>query len=179
MALFWLAALVALFTGIADYGLSATIEDVGLGEYSLVLPLVAVVASTPGRAQLLLRILAGGLVAGTVMYALSDFTFRVLDGDEFLFEVQEITYGLYMSLLVAFVAARLTMPKPPSGWLVAAGGLALVLVFLSIAGGVWISAVVGLVQVAVLAPAGIRLRFEAGVVVTVVARSRSRSGSRS
>lgn len=168
LAIFWVAAVVAAIEGIRRFGLKDMIEDIGLGEYSLLLLLIAAVAGSLARTELLTRILALGLVAGTLVYAVSDASVRLFDASETFFDVQEITFGLYMSMLVAYVAARLLGGGELNRMWVAAGALALLLVFLTNARGVWISVVVGLAVVALLSPPGRRLRAGGAVAATAV-----------
>lgn len=167
LLVFWLAAAVAVVSGLLDYGLGDTLEDIGLGEYSILLPLTVAVASSPERAILLAKILVGGLIAGTCVYGVSDLSVRLFGAEGTFFDVQEITFGLYMSLLVAFVGGRIAAAAPTSRLVIACAGAAMVLVFLSNARGVWISVGVGLATITAFAPAGRRLRFGVGSVVAI------------
>ncbi len=159
LAIFWVAAAVAAVQGIRGYGVGAMIEDIGLGEYSLLLPVVAVVATSPARTELLTKVLVWGLMGGTVVYAISDLSVRILGAEGTFFDVPEITFGLYMSMLVGYVAAQLGGARRPPRYVVAFGALALVLVFLTNARGVWFGLIACLATVALLQPPGRRLRF--------------------
>lgn len=167
LAFFWLTALIAFVEGVRNYGLSGTLEDVGLGEYSLLIPLIAVVASSPERLRLLTRVLVAGLIAGTIVYAINSTSIRIFGAGGQILELQDITFGLYMAMLVGFVGGRFAAFGRAPQALAAAGAMALVFIFLTNARGVWISVVVALAAVAVLGPAGRRVRFGAGAVVAV------------
>lgn len=150
LGLLWLAGAVAALRGLADYGASSTIHDVGLVEYSIFVPLTAVLVDSREKARFLLRFLvvAGG-VAGA-LYAVVLF----LANESALGPRHNPTsaVGLYLALLVLPVVALLAHRRRVPRWLVAAAALCLLLTALGSARSVLLALVVSLAVLALLSP---------------------------
>jgi len=170
LVIYWIAGVIATVAGLSAEGISRTIEDVGLFEYSLILPVVAITATSAARLELIRGAVIAGAGLATIIYLASDLTTRVFDQDGPAFTVSALTFGLYMALLVAFVSSELAHERNPSRILVVLAALGLVLAFLTGVRAVWFGLFVGLTAVVVLAPPGRRFRW-AGITTLVVCAS--------
>jgi O-antigen ligase len=168
LTMFWVAGIVGIAQGIHEVGFTAMLEDVGLGEYSLLVPITVLVASSMRRVGLLTDALIWGAMAGTIVYTISDISTRFFDASGTFFDVQEITFGLYMSMLVAWVGAQLAGGQRVNRLQVAIAALALVEVFLTNARMVWVAIFVVVGVITLLTPRGERLRFGLRAIATVL-----------
>ena len=157
LAIFWVAGVIATVRGIAVEGLSNTLEDVGLFEYSLVLPVIAVVATSAARLDILRKALIGGSAVAIVLYFVSYMTVHFLS-DIVEYRAEALTYGTYMALFVTWTANELAHDRRPHPALLTIAAVGLVLIFLTSVRAVWIGTLFGLATVAVLAPSAARIR---------------------
>jgi hypothetical protein len=150
LGLLWLAGAVAAVRGLADYGASSTIRDIGLAEYSVFVPLVAVLVDTAGKGRFFLRFLAVAGGAAGAAYAVVLF----LANESALGPRQNPTsaVGLYLALLILPVAALLAHRRAVPRWVVAAAAACLLLTALGSARSVLLALLVSLVVLAVLSP---------------------------
>jgi O-antigen ligase len=178
LGVLWLAGAIAAVRGLAGHGVESTARDAGLVEYSLLVPLVAVLLDTEAKTRLVLRFL---VLAGTVAVAvyLPVLLFARHSGLGPGVNPSSAV-GLYLALVAlpvgALVAYRRPVPWPLVG--VAAG--AVLLMALGGAKGVLVALVAATITLAALAPrpvvtavaglatvgaaVGIALVFQAGEV---------------
>ena len=150
LGLFWLAGAIAAVRGVADYGLDSTIKDVGLVEYSLFLPLVALVADTRPRADTLLRVLSYAGLAATIIFAF--VFFFAPDTAIGVAENPTSAVGIYLALYVLPVTARLIFGERPRTWELVIGAAALVLMAFEAGRSVLVALAAALVVLVALSP---------------------------
>jgi O-antigen ligase len=144
-----------------------TLDDIGLIEYSILLVIVALVADSASRSELLTRALALGGIATLLVYGASEVAARTW-GDTSTVPVVRIAVGMYMSFYVVWVAARLLHRLPVAPVHLVLAALALVLTGTTQVRSAWVALGLALLAVAVLAPVRAR-RFlgSAGAVAAV------------
>ena len=161
----WLAGAVATLRGLHGSGLQSVLHDIGLVEYSVLVPLLAIVVDTRERALLFLRaLLYAGLGATLVAWVV--FVFfpgSVLGG----VHNPGSAVGIYMALFVVFFAARAFHGGPVRLPEIVVLELALVLMLLIAVKSIPIALAAALVCSLALLPAGRRLYALAATAAAV------------
>jgi hypothetical protein len=174
LALIWVVGLIATLRGLRDYSLDFVENDVGLVDYTLILPLLALLAVDRKRYEALFSVLVACGFAGLATFFVVYTSDQISGHSDTLLTLQGSAAGLYMSLAVSWVAARLVNRVPTPWWLIATIPVGLILMGLTSQRSVWMVAILSLGTVAVLAmPPAWRLRAAlaaaAMLVVTFVA----------
>lgn len=158
LVVIWIVGVIATIRGLHSYGLTLVSDDVGLFDYTLLLPILALVLSDRYRHEALFNALVACGFAGMVMFSLAYGADQITGESNTLFTLQGSAAGLYMSFAVVWIAARLVNGVPTSRWSIALVPVGLVLMGLTTQRSVWMVAILSLGAVVVAAPAGIRLR---------------------
>jgi MFS family permease len=155
LGLYWLGGVIAVARGIHGFGLSQTLQDVGLFEYSGVLVVVAVVVTDRRRLRWLMRFLVAGGIAALVLFTLATAVPEPLPPWRWATQGSAAS-GIYLALFTCWVAGRAVQGLKVRRWEWPLVLLAIVLMALTYARGVWVAA---FVAVAVLVPlAAVRRR---------------------
>ena len=148
----WLVGTVAAIRGLQDWGFSLVLHDIGLVEYSVIVPLLALVVANRQQLLWLVKVLAlGGLLAVL-------FKCRPLDPEEWGLGADlgliEVASGMYIGMYVAWVISRVAAGLDVARWhyLVAVLGVAFVVIGASRAA--WLGLLAALVIALILAPQG-------------------------
>jgi O-antigen ligase len=168
---FWLAALIAVVRGLEDFGVGMTLNDIGLAEYSILLPIIVLAADSRDRVEALNRLLAYGGMATVLVFGVSDVVDRVSDGALVLVPFVGEAAGMYMSFYVVWVAARLLRRLPLARAHLLVAPVAIVLIGMTDKRTSWIALGAGLLAVAALAPTWRRRAVGIGVSAAVLAFS--------
>ena len=173
LAIIWLAGAYAAYRGFSDYTFSLVKNDIGLIDYSLVLPLFALVAFDRERYRGMFAALVACGFVGIVTFVVTFSVDNITNTADSLIALQGQAAGLYMSFAIVWIVARLVNGVPTPTWLVALAPIGLVLMSLTSQRSVLLIAVLSLGGVVLLAPRGrfVRSAVATGVVfaVTVVA----------
>ena len=169
LVVLWIAGAVAVFRGLGDFGASFTVDDVGLVEYSVLLPIVALVVSSTDRLEVLSRALVIGAIGGIVVFGVSDVAARIWGYAGNVVPLQGLASGLYMVLFVVWIASQLVHRQAFKWPHLALGGVAMVLIVLTATRSVWVAWIASLTVIALLAPPGRRLKSAIAVVLAVAA----------
>jgi O-antigen ligase len=171
LGILWISAAIALARGLANFPPSDLVYDARLFEYSLLLPIVVLAVDTRERAQLVLKALVLGAMAGTIAFGLTAITARVFDTTAWLSDVegQIGMAGLYAGIFLTWIVARLAAGIRPSRVELVVGCLGVVLVGLTSKRGVWFAILATLPLVAATAAPGRRLRLALASVLAVIA----------
>lgn len=161
------AGLIATARGLLGEGLELTIEDVGLFEYALVLPLVALIATSIERVDLLIRAILLGAGVATVIYFVSQILIRAFD--EASIAPEAVANGIFMVALAAWVWAQFGQGRRPHPALSGLAAIAVVLAILTNVRAIWIGILAAAVVSILLAPAERRLRFALGSIAALAA----------
>ena len=166
LLLFWLAGAVATLTGLADFGLRRVVRDIGLVEYSVLLPIVAVVVDTRARARELLQWLIWTGIAAAIAFALVFW----LDpyGGLGLTVNPAAAVAIYISLVALPVLARLGTGLEVRRVELVATAAGLVLMTLAVTRSALVALFAAAFVLAVLAPSGFRLRSLAVAAAAVL-----------
>lgn len=155
LALLWLFGAIASLRGLADWGFSLVLHDIGLVEYSLVLPIVALLVASREELAWLVRALALSGLLAIVVQALALWTPLQWDvGGEL--GLVAVASGMYISIYVAWVIARRAAGATLPWWQYAIATLGVALVVIGLARAAWLGLLVAVVVAAALAPAGRR-----------------------
>ena len=165
LLVFWVIGAYALLRGLADYSLKLVSYDVAMAEYSLLIPLIALVADTRRRLHWVLGAIAGGGVASVLLSIPDIWVGDAIWALDRASPAPALT--LYLTLLVVWVGVRLTQRIRTSPWLIAAGFAALTLIAVEQRRSAWLAVIAAAVVAAALAPAGRRL-VSGGVVVVAI-----------
>lgn len=152
LALFLAVGLIATVRGLSEFGFSMVSEDVGLAVYSLVLPLLTLVVVDRRRHEALFAVLVACGFAAMGFFAITYSIDQITGSANQLITLQGFAAGLYMSLGVAWIAARVVNGVPTPRWLIAMAPAGLVLMTLTSQRSVWLVAIFSLGVVVVLAP---------------------------
>lgn len=138
LAVFWLLGSIAAVRGLEAYGLSMVIEDVGLLEYSVLLPLVVLIARDRRRLRMLGVAVLIGAVACTALLLVSSVGQRA--GFELPITVlgPAGASGLYISFFVIWVGARALHGVAVPPWQLSVAGLGLLLMWATNTRTVWL-----------------------------------------
>jgi O-Antigen ligase len=162
---FWILGVIAAVRGLSGYGISPTLEDIGLLEYSVLLPIVIVLAAgSRGRSEFLVRALVIGGLAALLCFGVSNLAARQGVATPSLVAVGGMASAMYIAFFVSWVAARATggVRVSPVHWVLVP--LALVAIGLTDQRGAWLALVLSVGVVAILAP-GWKRRLVALVAV--------------
>ena len=156
LALLWVAGTVAALRGLGQHGFRDVIQDIGLVEYSIFLPIVAVVVDTRERLLALMRVLmAAGIAAAFAFAVVANAAPGGALGTE---HNPTAAVGIYLSLAMLIVAARFTHAFRVHPLLLGAAAAAAVLMSVTVTRGVTVAALTALVVLVALAPRGQRVR---------------------
>jgi hypothetical protein len=162
----WLAGVIASARGLATFGLHAITHDVGLVEYSLVIPLVAVLVDSRRRADLLARTLVVAGICAAVTFAAGFFFLRGTWLNPGLLVLSAVT--MYLSTVVLFPVARLLFLGSARTVALVGAGAACVLTALTVVRGAFVALLMAAIVLILLAP---RRRRAFAVLVGAIAVS--------
>ena len=152
----WLVGAVAAIRGLQDWGFSLVLHDIGLVEYSVIVPLLALVVANRQQLLWLVNVLALGGLLAVLVQVLNYWTPEEweLGADLGLIEVAS---GMYIGIYVAWVISRVAAGLDVARWhyLVAVLGVAFVVIGASRAA--WLGLLAALVIALILAPRDTRL----------------------
>jgi hypothetical protein len=166
LILIWVVAAIATVRGLRDYGLDMVTHDVGLADYTLLLPILALVVLDRTRYEAMFKVLVACGFAGIVGFVVVFTSDQISGHANTLYNLQGSAAGLYMSFAVCWVAARVVNGVPTSRYLTALVPVGLVLMGLTGQRSTWMIALLSLAAVVMLAPRDRRLR--SGLVLTVL-----------
>jgi O-antigen ligase len=152
----WLFGAIAAVRGLSGWGFSKTLEDIGLVEYSVLIPLLSLTVRDRFDLAWLSRIVAMGGVLAIIVQAAE--LWAPLSWDlEGRLELIEVASGMYVGVFAAWVAARVAAGVRPAAWqyLVLVLGVGLTIAAASRAA--WVGMLVGFAVVVAVAPSGRRL----------------------
>lgn len=162
LAVIWLAGAWATARGVRDYSFSFVSDDIGLLDYSLLLPLFAMVVFDRERHRAMFSVLVACGFAGIAGFTATFVADQISGRADSLFALQGQAAGLYMALAASWIAVRLMHGVPTPRWLIALLPATVVLMGLTTQRSVWIIAFMSFGAAVLLAPA--RMRIRAGVV---------------
>ena len=155
LGLLWLGGAIAALRGLAQFGISSTLHDIGLVEYSIFVPLVAVAVDTREKGREALRILSYAGLAGTIVFA---FVFAFAPYSRIgVVDNPTAAVGIYLALYALPVAARLTFGERPGLLELAVAALGVVLMVFASGRSVLLALLVALAIIAVLSPRPLRV----------------------
>lgn len=154
----WVLGIIATLRGLSEFSLSLVSDDIGLFDYTLILPLLALVVWDRKRHEALFAVLVACGLAAMVTFVVVYAAAQITGEADTLLTLQGSAAGLYMSLAVSWIFARLVNGVPTSRWLAALVPIGLVLMALTSQRSVWAMAILALGAVAVLAPRTRRIR---------------------
>lgn len=170
LALIWAVGAIATLRGLSDFGFSLVKEDIGLVDYTLLLPLLALILTDRNRYEAMFAVLVacGFIAMGTFLVL---FTVDQISGRaDTILSVVPVSYGLYISIAVTWIAARISNGLRTPTWLALLVPAGLVLMNLTTVRSLWLVAIVSLGIVVVCSPRG-RILRAALVAFTVIAIS--------
>jgi O-antigen ligase/polysaccharide polymerase Wzy-like membrane protein len=126
---YWGIGAIAALRGISTFGLRRTTQDIGLVEYSIFVPLVAVVVDTPAKERILVRGLPWLGALATAVFAVVFFVAPY--GRLGIFHNPASASGIYLALVSIPVTAALAYGARVNVVLLAASVAALVLMSLT------------------------------------------------
>jgi O-antigen ligase len=148
----WLAGAIALARGLSEYGFTQTRWDVGLVEYSILLPLVALIANTEQRSEALVRALAAGGFCSVLIFGSYELTARTWGDSGTLLGMPQAGIGIGASFYLAWVASRWAHRQPTARIHLVLAPIAVLVVGLSETRGAWLAMFAALAVVGLLAP---------------------------
>lgn len=168
LAVIWVFGAFATVRGLADYSLDFVTEDIGLFDYTLLIPLVALVVTDRSRFEALYATLVACGFVGIAAFSIHFLSDHLANRVNYLWPLQGAPAGLYMSFAVIWVAARWVNGVRTPKWLIAVVPVGIVLMSLTTQRSVWLVAVASLALIVVLAPTQVRLRAAVGMAATIV-----------
>lgn len=163
LAVIWAAGVIATIRGLRDYQFALVEDDIGLLDYSLILPLFALVISDRERYRAMFTTLVACGFVGVATFVITFGADQISGEADSLIALQGQAAGLYMSLAVTWIVARITQGVPTPRWLAALVPVGLILMAMTTQRSVWIIAALSLGVVVLCAPSKVRLRT-AGVL---------------
>jgi O-antigen ligase len=148
----WVAGAIAIARGLAEFGFTQTRFDVGLVEYSILLPLIALVAATYRRATLLVTTLAAGGFVSVLMFASYEFVSRSFGDEGTLLGLPQAGIGIGAAFYLAWITSRWTHGIETARLHFAVVPIAVLTVGLSETRGAWLAMFAAVAAVAILAP---------------------------
>jgi exopolysaccharide biosynthesis polyprenyl glycosylphosphotransferase len=156
LALLWIAGAVAALRGLAQHDFRDVIQDIGLVEYSIFLPLVAVVVDTRERLYALVRVLLVAGIAAMVVFAVIE---NAAPGSALGTEHNPTAaVGIYLALAMLIVAARFSHGLAVNPLLLVTAAAAAVLMSVTVTRGVMVAALVALAVLVAFGARGHRVR---------------------
>ncbi len=156
----WLIGAVATIRGLQDWGFSQVLHDIGLVEYSVIVPLMALVVANRRQLLWLVNVLAlGGLLALVVRgikWGLADFG------------LIEVASGMYIGIYVAWVISRVAAGLGVARWHYLLSVLGVAFVVIGVSRAAWFGLVAALVIAVILAPRDKRLLTAIAAAAIVV-----------
>ena len=119
LILIWVVGAIATLRGLNDFGLSMVVNDIGLVDYTLLLPLLALVVVDRERHEAMFSVLVACGFAGIGAFLVTYSASQITSTPDALIKLQGFSAGLYMSLAVAWIAARVANGIATSRWLMA------------------------------------------------------------
>lgn len=150
LALLLLGGLVATVRGIASSGISLTLNDIGLAEYSILLVIVVLIVDNDTRSECVTNALAFGGLATIFAFGSSEIAERTF-GDTFV-GFPPSAAGMYLSFYIIWVAVRIVRGTRVSALYLIGALVALVEVGLTQSRGAWVAVGGGLLTVALVVP---------------------------
>jgi O-antigen ligase len=158
LALIWVVGVIATVRGLENYSFSFVSDDIGLLDYTLILPLLAVMLVDRDRYRAMYSILVVCGFTGIAAFAIHFLSDHASGNVNELWPLQGASAGLYMSFAVIWIVARVVNRVPTSRWLLALVPVGIVLMALTTQRSVWMIGIVSLGAIAVMAPRRPRLR---------------------
>ena len=159
----WAFGAIAILRGLSDWGFSLVLHDVGLVEYSLLVPILIIVIRERSEFLWLCGAIVLSGLLGMVVYALTLWTPLQWDLAHDLNLIAP-AIGMTLGIYVAWVLARAATGVPIKPWRYATVILGIALIIVSVARSAWLGCLAALLIVLVSATPGRRLRFGATVV---------------
>jgi O-antigen ligase len=152
----WLFGAIAALRGLSGWGFSKTLEDIGLIEYSVLVPLLALVVRSRFELFWLSRVVGlAGVLAITAqaaeLWAPSSWDLAAR------LELIEVASGMYVGIFAAWVAARVAAGFRPPAWHYAVLVLGIGMTVAAGSRAVWVGMLVGFAVVIALTPSSRRL----------------------
>lgn len=174
----WLFGAIAAVRGLSGWGFSDLLYDIGLVEYSVLVPLLSILVRDRFELLWLSGVVAVGGVLSIAVQAAAVWSPSGWDLEGRL-ELIEVASGLYVCVYAAWIAARLAAGRAVATWHFPFLVLGVALTIAGASRAAWVGLLVALAVVILLAPSGRRLLstgFAAvilllGVVVSVPVES--------
>jgi hypothetical protein len=167
LLILWLCGAIAVARGVVDWGWTRVLYDVGLVEYSVFLPLLALVIRDRDELRWICRVIVLACLLAIVSVGLSDWTPTGLGLSSSL-NLIEAASGMYLVLYVAWIAARSAAGVAIQPWQSATVIVAVGLIILGSARSAWLGLFAALAIVGAFSPAGRRLAFAGRVLALLV-----------
>jgi hypothetical protein len=155
LGVLWLAGAIAAVRGLAQFGISSTLHDVGLVEYSVFVPLVAVAVDSREKGREALQILSYAGLAGTFVFALV-FAFAPYSRIGVV-ENPTAAVGIYLALYALPVVARLAFGERPGALELGIAALGIALMVFASGRSVLLALLLALGILAALSPRPLRV----------------------
>ena len=168
LGVLWLFGAVASLRGIHDWGFSLVLHDIGLVEYSVLIPLLALVVTRRSDFLAMSRVLALGGLLGMVVQALTIWTPQSLDLAGRLALVAAAS-GMYFGIYACWVVARFANGDRVSPWNYLALLLGIVIAVISVVRSVWLAIIAAFLIPVLFAPHARRLLVASVVAGVLVA----------
>jgi len=167
LLILWLFGAVAVMRGLMDWGFSRVLNDIGLIEYSVFVPLLVLLVRDRFELLWLCRVIA---LAGLLAIAALAASFWAPSPWEVSSTLDLIAAasGMYAILYVAWIAARTAAGVAVQPWHYAAVVFAVGLVILGSARSAWVGLIVALATVGAFALPGHRVAFAGRVAAMLV-----------
>ncbi len=166
MLVLWAVGALAAMRGISEFGFDRVLNDIGLVEYSILVPLVLVAVRTAEEFRLLVSALVIGGIAAILVALLRAWGPIAALSD---LELIEVALSLYVGIYVIWIAARTATGTRIAAWHYPVAVIGIALVAIGSARAAWVAIVVGLALTALLAVRGRRLRTAAVLAALVAA----------
>lgn len=168
LAVFWIMGAIAAVRGLREFGLSLVTEDIGLVEYSVLVPLVALVITDRRRLVLLGQALLVGSIACIAIFAIHQIALHAGRGGGPI-GLMGSASGMYISFFVAWIGARAVAGLAVRHWELAVASVGLLLMWFTDQRSVWLAILLIAVALVTLAPGARRRLALAGVGGSVAA----------
>jgi hypothetical protein len=162
----WFFGAIATLRGLQDWGFSQVLHDIGLVEYSVLIPLVLLVVRDRRDFIWLCRVIAlGGLLAVAVQAATYwtplqwELAARL--------DLIAVASGMYACIYIAWIASRVASRAPMARWRYAGFVLAVAVTVIGVSRAAWLALLAVCAVAVAMAPAGRRL-VTAGIVGALV-----------
>jgi hypothetical protein len=166
LVVLWVFGAIAALRGLVDWGFSQVLHDIGLVEYSLVVPIVALLVTNREELLWLVRTLVLAGLLAIVVEAIALWTPLQWDIAGELGLVSVAT-GMYISIYVAWVISRSAAGADVSWWQYAVAILGVAMVVIGVARAAWVGLLAAFV-VALLLAVPTRRAIAWGTIVAVL-----------